>query len=148
MNGCQSLTCCMASSAKRGKALRLKSFSPKVKLAVSRPRLMGLYARKAMPSSRQVGTKSLCKHSLLLGKKRREKTTPFEVTLMRSQVLYRAAQDSLLLCDLACYILGSYPNCATVCKFPRQVIEHTACIHMTFGLSKRQHTHVRCSLQR
>ena len=87
-------------------------------------------------------------HSLLLETKRREKTMPFEVTLMRSQVLYRAAQDSLLLCDLACYILGSCPNCATVCKFPRQVIEHNACIHMTFGLSKRRHTHVRCSLQR
>ena len=55
-----------------------------------------------MPSSRQVETKSLCKHSVLLEKKRREKTTPFDVSLMRSQVLYWAAQDSVLLHNLAC----------------------------------------------
>ncbi len=37
-------------------------------------------------------TEMLSMYQLVLEKKRKEKTTPFGVNLMRSQVLYRAAQ--------------------------------------------------------
>ncbi len=39
---------------------------------------------------------SHCTHLVCFKKKRKEKTTPFGINLMRSQVLYRAAQACLL----------------------------------------------------
>ena len=59
----------MASLEKRGDACLLKSMGlrlSRAKVPVSIPRPRGLYARNAMPSSRQVGTRSFCNTNNIL----------------------------------------------------------------------------------
>ncbi len=53
-------------------------------------------------------------------KKRKEKTTPFGVNLMRSQVLYRAAQVLLSQCWAAC--LPSFAAKIRILRWPQQKV--------------------------
>jgi len=60
-------------------------------------RLYQALQQPVVSSQRSLTTNSLLKAVYLSEKKRTEQTTPFGVNLMRSQVLYQAAQDFYLL---------------------------------------------------